>query len=552
MSLNALYENELSYLRELGQEFARANPSLAGFLSREATDPDVERLLEGFAFSVAQLRQKLEDEMPELVHGLIRLLWPHYLRPVPPMSVVAFTQVNEGDRGAIVIPAGIALASRPVDGVSCRFRTCYPVDVLPLAITEVEGESGHASARLSLTLQATGRGGLRALQGGRLRLFLNTAREPSVGRALLLWLSRHLRAITVRDEAGVRLSLPPDAVEPVGFGADEAVIPYPRNAFAGFRYLQEYLAFPQKFLFLDVTGLEPVATLAGRRATLTFEFARPLPDQMRITRDHVVLNCTPVINLFPQDAPPLRVDRSRSEYRVVTGSHPEAAIYAIDRVVGHFQGKAGRIDYEPFESFRHDLPGAVGSKAYVKERLRPAAVGRGIDHFLSFVTPDMPDAATTGEVVSVALTCTDGALAERLGIGMIDQPTSETPATVRFTNVAGVSPHTPPPIGENLLWRLISNLARNFSSLADVGALRTLLASYDFRALHDLQARRRLELLQNRSRPSPTGRRTPSSTGIRCGCGPSAAPWTRARSAARPNCSCSAPCWSASSPSTPA
>lgn len=53
MSLNAHYQDELSYLRELGQEFARANPKLAGFLAREANDPDVERLLEGFAFSVA-------------------------------------------------------------------------------------------------------------------------------------------------------------------------------------------------------------------------------------------------------------------------------------------------------------------------------------------------------------------------------------------------------------------------------------------------------------------------------------------------------------------
>ncbi|MFC6791280.1 type VI secretion system baseplate subunit TssF [Methylobacterium komagatae] len=154
------------------------------------------------------------------------------------------------------------------------------------------------------------------------------------------------------------------------------------------------------------------------------------------------------------------------------------------------------FDYEPFETFRHDLPEATASRPFFKERLRPATVGRGIDHFLSFVTPHPLPAGGTGEVVSVALTCTNGSLAERLSIGMIDQPTSETPATVRFANVMGVTPHTPPPVGESLLWRLISNLARNFSSLADVGALRTLIASYDFRALHDLQAHRRLELLQ--------------------------------------------------------
>lgn len=496
MSLNALYENELSYLRELGQDFAHANPNLAGFLSREASDPDVERLLEGFAFTVAQLRQKLEDEMPELVHGLIRLLWPHYLRPIPPMSVVAFAHAGDGDAGSISVPAGISVGARIIDGTSCRFRTCYPVEVLPIAITEVDFDGGQNGSRLSLTLQTTGRATLRALEGGKVRLFFNTEREPTVGRTLLLWLSRHLQAITVANGSDDPISLPPNAVKPVGFAPDEAVIPYPANAFAGFRYIQEYLTFPQKFLFVDVKGLERVANMSGREVKMTFHLGRPFPDNLRITREHLALNCTPVINLFRQDAHPLRLDRTRSEYRIVTGGHPDAAIYGIDSVTGYVQGKAGRIDYEPFETFRHDLPGASGAKPFFRERLRLAAVGHGIDHFLSFVTPPSTPTGGTGEVVSVSLTCTNGPLAERLSVGMIDQPTSETPATVRCTNVMGVSSHTPPPIGDDLLWRLISNLARNFSSLADIGALRTLIASYDFRAIHDLQARRRLELMQ--------------------------------------------------------
>lgn len=496
MSLNALYENELSYMRELGQDFARANPRLAGFLSREASDPDVERLLEGFAFSVAQLRQKLEDEMPELVHGLMRLLWPHYLRPIPPLSVVALSPASEAEAGAIQVPAGIAVASRPVAGVSCRFRTCYPVTVLPFTVTDLQAESSETRGHLSVTLEATGRASLRALRGGTVRLFLNTEREPSTGRMLLLWLSRHLRAITATTEGGRALTLAPDVVRPVGFAADEAVIPYPPNAFAGFRTLQEYLAFPAKFLFLDIGGLAPVADMEGRRLTLRFDTTRPFPDHFRVVQGQIALNCTPVINLFRQEAHPLRIDRSRSEYRIVTGGPPEAAIYAVDGVTGSMQGRAGRITYAPFESFRHDRPGAAGDTPFYRESLRPAAVGGGIDHFLTFVTPYERPAGAMGEVVSVALSCTNGALAERLAVGMIDQPTSETPATIRCTNIMGVSPHTPPPIGEGLLWRLLSNLARNFASLADVAALRTVLASYDFRAIHDIQARRRLELLQ--------------------------------------------------------
>ncbi len=68
MSLNKYYQDELAYLRELGAEFANENPNLASFLSRESSDPDVERLLEGFAFLTGRLRQKLDDELPELTH----------------------------------------------------------------------------------------------------------------------------------------------------------------------------------------------------------------------------------------------------------------------------------------------------------------------------------------------------------------------------------------------------------------------------------------------------------------------------------------------------
>lgn len=495
MSLNTHYEDELSYLRELGQEFAHANPKLAGFLSREANDPDVERLLEGFAFVVARLRQKLEDEMPELVHGLIRLVWPHYLRPVPPMSVVAFEPAAGGGPAVVRVPAGTALGARPVDGVSCRFRTCYPVEVLPFAIVKTESENRPTTARLALTLQATGRGSLQALQGGRLRLFFNTEREPQIGRTLLLWLSRHLRGVTVTSDTGETVTLPGSVVSGVGFEETDGVLPYPANAFIGFRHLQEYLSFPEKFLFVEVGGLGALAAMSGRGATFSFEFSRPLPDQIRVTEGHIRLNCTPVINLFAHEAHPLRIDRSRSEYRVVAGGRLGASIYAIEKVTGYVQGRAERIDYDAFEAFRHDLPGQTEGKPFYRERLRPAVVGRGVDHYLSFVSRLDRAVSPPAEVVSIALTCSNGGLAERLAIGAIDQPTAETPATVTFSNIMGVTSHTPPPIGENLLWRLISNLSRNYGSLIDIGALRTLISSYDFRAVHDAQARRRLELL---------------------------------------------------------
>lgn len=47
------FQNELSYLRKSGAEFSRRYPKIAGQLAlapEECTDPQIERLIESFAF----------------------------------------------------------------------------------------------------------------------------------------------------------------------------------------------------------------------------------------------------------------------------------------------------------------------------------------------------------------------------------------------------------------------------------------------------------------------------------------------------------------------
>lgn len=85
------YRQELNYLRQLSKQLATEKPNLARFLAEKGADPDIERLLEGVAFLTGNLRQKIEDEFPELTHGLIKMLWPNYLRPVPSMTLIEYS-----------------------------------------------------------------------------------------------------------------------------------------------------------------------------------------------------------------------------------------------------------------------------------------------------------------------------------------------------------------------------------------------------------------------------------------------------------------------------
>lgn len=494
MPISAFYEDELAYLRELGAEFARANPKLAPFLSREANDPDVERLLEGFSFLAARLRERLDDELPELSHGLARLIWPHYLRPIPPMTILGFEAIPAASQAVVRIPAGVQVRSRPIDGVTCPFAVAYPLDVLPLALSGVQFENRPTSARLSFRLRPVGKAGMDVLADRKLRLFFNAEREPQNARALLLWLLRHVRQIECVSEGGSRFTIGQSGVHPVGFRDEEAVLPWPGNSFSGFRLLQEYLTFPTKFMFVDLVGFERLAVDRSKGMSVVIDFNRPFPDQFRIADGQIVLNCVPAVNLFSHDANPVRTGPAKSEYRVTPLGGGAYGLHSIEEATGHRQGRAERQVYAPFESFRHDLPGSESQDVYYRHRLRPAVVGRGADSYISFVTRRDGQGAPA-EIVSIKLKCSNGPLADRLVVGSVDQPTAETPGGVTFSNIMSVTSEIPAPIGDNLMWRLIANLARNYGSLADVGALRSVIAAYDFRAVHDAQARRRLELL---------------------------------------------------------
>ena len=127
----------------MGVEFAAKYPKIASRLVLEpdkCEDPHVERLLEAFAFLAARVHLKIDDEFPEITEALLSILYPHYMRPIPSMSVVEFHMDSSQavPPGGLKLDRGAVLNSRPVNGVPCKFRTCYDLTFWPLAVAEAE------------------------------------------------------------------------------------------------------------------------------------------------------------------------------------------------------------------------------------------------------------------------------------------------------------------------------------------------------------------------------------------------------------------------------
>ncbi|NCE87391.1 type VI secretion system baseplate subunit TssF [Pseudomonas sp. Q1] len=515
MAFNRYFQSELSALRQLGRRFSERNPALAPFLAEPGQDPDVERLLEGFAFLTGRLRQKLEDELPELAHSLMHLLWPNYMRPLPSFSILQFDPLKRAGP-SVRVARDTAVESLAIQGERCRFRTCYATDVMPLQLCGLEYLCRGEGAWLDLRLVMSAEGHFGDLVFDSLRLHLAGDRYAS--QALYLDLLRHLDGIhlLLLDEAGSQVTWPDGQpmtvrlgagqVQPVGFSQEQALIPYPQNTFRGYRHLQEYFAFPEKYLFVDIAGLDVLHTLP--RASLEqvhgmvmrFELRTQTSSPLRPTLDNVKLYCTPIINLFKLDAVPIRLDCKQDEYLLMPGDYTpgHAAVFAVDRVIGWRPGGLGYQTYVPFESFEHDGDSeSLEVRPSYSIRQRLSVQHDGLDTWMGFGRRREQG----HETVSVELTCTNCNLPRRLRAGEINQPSEQTPESLTFRNITAPTASFAPPLDQDFLWKVISNMSLNYLSLADINALKVILETYDLPRYHDRQAlkvsRKRLGALRS-------------------------------------------------------
>ncbi|WPC76857.1 type VI secretion system baseplate subunit TssF [Vibrio porteresiae] len=508
MTQDKYFREELAFLKEQGKEFTEIHPQLARFLHGRNTDPDVERLLEGFAFLTARLREKVEDEFPELTHSIINMLWPNYLRPVPSMSIVAFDPDKSVSEKQTVV-RGTQLDSKPVFGTKCHFRTCRDVELYPLHCLNVSAEHSRESTILSLDMSINGDISAGDAKLDTLRFYLGGDKYSS--QMLYLWLNHYLGKMTV-EVNGVEFALPRNAFATVGFDSDQALLPYPKNVYEGYRILQEYLSFPEAFHFVDVKGLnQALPKQVCGEFTLKIYFSKTLPTDVRVRNDNFQLYCTPVINLFEHDADPIDLNGKKTEYRVIPSSRYPAhyEVFSIDSVTGWQDsmesGRRVRGEkrvYSAFESFQHEVERARNRKAlYYRSRTKESIRGDGFDSFISFVRSDETVSTGVDEAVSIKLTCTNRLLPLELGVGDICEPTDTSPPYATFRNISVPTQSLRPVLDGSLLWTLISNLSLNYLSLLSKDALSSVLRAYDFRALVDRQAerigRQRLEGILN-------------------------------------------------------
>jgi type VI secretion system protein ImpG len=447
------------------------------------------------------------------------VLYPHYLAPFPSSAIAAFA-ADPSLQGAVSLPAGLAVDSEPVRGEPCRFRTAYPLTLWPVEIEQARFSglplaapanpaAGTAVACLRIGLRCTQQGVTFSQIGlDRLRIFLRGATAP----ALLELLLAHAVGIAVAegpdDPRPVLLS--PDKVQPVGFGPAEALLPWPARSFTGFRLLTEYFAAPEKFHFVDFTGLDAKTLLgAGHRMDLFIYLDRLVPDLERsVDAASFALGCSPIVNLFSQRCEYIRLDHTAIEYRVAPDARrPQTMeVWSVDQV--RETGADGRSRrWEPF--YRLTAPVApnafqaadrgAGAQASDDDHdsqggsygtVRRDATGRagGTEVFLTPHNPAFDPTRPEDAVLSVDATCLNRDLPAALPFGGGHPHLRLVDGVTAITGITCLTAPTPTlrrPLREKGFWRLVSHLSLGHLSVTGgaegAAALREVLRLYDLR-----------------------------------------------------------------------
>ncbi|ALU89496.1 type VI secretion system baseplate subunit TssF [Herbaspirillum rubrisubalbicans] len=496
--LKDFYHAELTSLRQEGMAFAQQHPELAhalGLNPRQARDPQVEMLMQSFAFLTGRLQYQMEIDQAASANALLNSLYPHLAAPVPSMLVAQISVKPKGndlsheqvlERGRNISTPAFSAAGRRID---CRFRTAYETPLMPFEVTAIQTQSlkaypwlcedGNGDTKNSAVLRVSLRSkGVANLKGrGRLRFFLNPTEPGAYDLYDLLALHLDSMAITVPQTSQTR-RLPVEQFRWLGEADDEAMLPCNPQTHPGYRLLQEYFSFPEKFMFFEVSQIDFGGVCD--QFDLLFLLDSELQEYSSYPAQTLRLNCVPLVNLYPQRLDPLKLDHSKYEYHLLGDleNHRYCEIYAIETLESS-SPRSGTRTIAPY--FAIDQSDRLEQQDYFYTTRREASQGvdiAGSEIFISFLDQQFNTTQLVDEVIGGRALCTNRRLPEQLDCGAplyLEGPGAVSAITV----LSKPSPHQNPPIIGTRPWALVSQLSLNHLSLADsplaLGALKDIL-----------------------------------------------------------------------------
>jgi len=501
------YEKELAYIRQLGKEFSEQHPKIAsrlGIADDLIEDPHVSRLIESFAYLNARIQYKLDDDFPEISDALLNVIYPHYLRQIPSCSVIQFTPDESKSDSVISIDKHSYLDTAKFNDTQCRFKTIYPVEMLPLELTKTQIKSrpfstpGSKHARgsgsvLHIQLKTINNDfEINELDFENLRFYLKGQSQYIHPFYELLFRNCHGVVMTSSEDDLKPIYLDKTSIQQVGFDSDEGLLPYPAQSFIGYRLLTEFFVFPEKFMFIDIKN---ICTNINKEFTDELNLyiyldSTDMEIERNISKENLLLGCSPVINLFKQQAEPVKLTHYDHSYEVIPDlrQYNSLEVYSVDTV--SISDPAGNItQYTPFYAKQHDLSNNsvfwTSSREFMQSGKDKYTPKTKTNIALSDINFD--PVSEVNHVLLVETTCCNHDIPSIISINSDDSDLyciNNSPPTKNIQFLHQPTGTIYPPLKNNARWRLLSHLNLNYLSIESDDnsseSLKEILQLYDF------------------------------------------------------------------------
>ena len=504
------YEKELAYIRQLGAEFANEHPKIAGRLginNDTIDDPHVSRLIESFAYLNARIQHKIDDDFPELSDALLNVLFPHYQRPIPSMSIVNFKADEDQLESPYLINKETLLETEQFQGETVRFSTSYDTELLPIKVTNasligrpfttpgsdrVKGAGGV----LKLSLQTfNDEITFSELEFEKIRFYLK-GQPQHINPLYQLLLNNCQNVVASISETDTNpVYIGSQCIQPVGFNSNEGMLPYPDASFIGYRLITEYFIFPEKFMFIDLKGIKnKLPENTGNTLDLYIYLDESDVElEHNINKDTFVLGCCPIVNLFKHQADPVKLDHTQYEYQVIPDARRPVGleVYSVDKITAS-TSSGDEIKYHPFYGLNHQAQDNNNHSFWFANR-RDAKMSNyerddGTDVFLNLVDLEFNPNIPEDRILNIQTTCSNRDLPAKLPFSN-QQPklqcVDSAPPCEIIHCLTQPSQTVRAPLRNHARWRLISHLNLNHLSLTGhnnaTQALKEILRLYDFK-----------------------------------------------------------------------
>lgn len=358
------FNKELVNIKQHSKHFASIFPENATHLDiGNIDDPLVNHLIESFAFLTARVQHNLENGHDFILENILNIMYPHYLLPLPSAGVINITPKNTLNK-KLIISKHTEIKNNSTDHSNYIFRTGYETTVYPIKINAIEyskdlnllpkGVSAKSRLKIDITTLDV-KIKLDNLDLNSIRFYLNSSENSEISQLLYQQIFSNLNytGISCQSINKTLLEVPRENIRNLGFSESHRLLPCGDNILDGYALLSEYFTYPKKFDFFEVGNINNIINLkSDNNLSLYFYFNDYFEElESEVNNNSLMLNCTPLINLFTKTAEPIKADINTQDYQVIPDQYispQEICTYSVDALNINADKFNHKLSCEPF------------------------------------------------------------------------------------------------------------------------------------------------------------------------------------------------------------